>query len=50
MESAEEEDNDNIYVHLIRFLIRSDELLNPNYGRSTIEAEMPNIFPCAWYS
>ena len=27
MESAEEEDNNNIYMHLIRFLIRSDELI-----------------------
>ena len=45
MESAEEEDNDNIYVHLIRFLIRSDELLNPNYGRSTIGAQRPIIVP-----
>ena len=45
MESAEEEDNNNIYMHLIRFLIRSDELLNPNYGRSAIGAEMTIIAP-----
>ena len=31
-------------LHLIRFLICSDELLNPHYGRPAIGAERPIIF------
>ena len=33
------------YLHLIRFLIRSDELLNPYYGRSAIGAELASSNP-----
>ena len=35
----------NIYVHLILVLIRLDELLNLNNGRSAIGAEMPILIP-----
>ena len=35
----------DIYLHLMRFSTRSDELLNPNYGRSAIGAERPILIP-----
>ena len=50
MESAEaERQYESLYLHLIRFLIRSDELLNPNYGRSAIGVEKPMLFPINTY-
>ena len=47
MEPAEEErqKQESPYMHPIRFLIRSDELLNPNYGRSAIGAERSILIP-----
>ena len=32
-----------LYPHLKSFLIRSDELRNPNYGRSAIGVERPTL-------
>ena len=34
-----------LYRPLIRFVVRSDERLNPEYGRSTIGAERPILLP-----
>ena len=36
---------ESLYLHLIRFLTRSDKLLNPNYGRSAIGPERTILIP-----
>ena len=35
----------NVRTHLIRFVLGSDDILHPNYGRSAIGAERPLLFP-----
>lgn len=47
IEPAEEErqELESPFPHLIRFLIRSDELLNSNVGRSAIGAERTTLLP-----
>ena len=35
-ETKKDKNKKNIYLHLIRFLIRSDELINRSFGRSGI--------------
>ena len=47
MEPAEEKHikQEHKYLHLMSFLIRSDELLNQNYGRSVIGAERSTLIP-----
>ena len=39
-----------MYLHLIRFFVRSDDLLNTNYGRSGIGAERPILVPSIIYT
>ena len=44
-ETKKDKNKKNIYLHLIRFLIRSDQLLNPNCGRSAIGVEKSMLIP-----
>lgn len=34
-----------LHLHLIRFVIRSDELLNSSHGRFAIGSEIPLLIP-----
>ena len=40
---------ESLYLHLVRFLVRSHELLNPHYVRSAIGAERPIILVIRYY-
>ena len=39
-----------MYLHLTRFFVRPDDLLNTNYGRSGFEAERPILVPSKYLS
>ena len=46
----ERHERESLYLHLndIRFLSRSDDLLNPNYGLSVIWADRPILIPSVY--